>query len=178
METLFTNHKHSFHRQNWLLIAPDNIPRQSDSCSCGIFACINAYILIPSKSPSPIYSSKDINRIRYWMVDFLVKTPLVNRKRKAVWKEMPHSVKFIDIKRSEISRNIPCTVNNRFPNEKSAFQRLKTLAICNRSTNTDFRLACDVNKSTADDEQNLPTCSKTLNPMLPKYQNAGKKDNC
>ena len=67
-----TSDRHQFDHNKWLLLAPD-IPSQQDACSCSVYACINAVAFVQSPQ-LPIYSSQDITKIRYWMVNLQVNT--------------------------------------------------------------------------------------------------------
>ena len=106
MGVLLTAHGHQFDRKKWLLLAPDDIPRQQDACSCGVYACMNAVTLVQSPR-LPIYSSKDITKIRYWMVNFLVNTPNVTKMDKGnAHTEIP-VLNYLDVDSADIARKVP-----------------------------------------------------------------------
>ena len=106
MGVLLTAHGHQFDRKKWLLLAPDDVPHQQNACSCGVYACMNAVTLVQSPQ-LPIYSSKDITKIRYWMVNFLVNTPNVTKMDKGdAHTEIP-VLNYLDVDSADIARKVP-----------------------------------------------------------------------
>ena len=128
MEALITTHGHQFYREKWLLLAPDDIPYQQDACSCGVYACMNAFTLLQSPH-LPIYPSEDIVKIRQWMVHYLVKTPddvtkLNCGKKRDASIEIP-LINYLDVQSSEIVRKVPsCSLSI----NKSVFHNIHALS--------------------------------------------------
>ena len=70
LSAAFKLHGHSVNLTDWMLIAPDRIPCQQDSSSCGVYACMNALYSI--RPTAHVHSAKDINNIRFWLVHLLL----------------------------------------------------------------------------------------------------------
>ena len=67
---------------------------------------MNAVTLVQSPQ-LPIYSSKDITKIRYWMVNFLVNTPNVTKMDKGDAHTEIHVLKYLDVDSADIARKVP-----------------------------------------------------------------------
>lgn len=149
MEVLLTAHGHQFDRTKWLLLAPDNIPRQQDACSCGVYACMNAAALVQSPQ-LPIYSSKDITKIRYWMVNFLVIAPNVTKIDKRDAQTEISVINYSDIHSADIARKVPpCSLSTGI----SVFHDTNALS-SSRKLNTQISVDLD---ETAEKEENTKT---------------------
>ena len=122
---MFTAHAHEFHSNRWLLLAPNDIPRQKDSCSCGVFMCMNAFIMATNEDIN--YSSDDITHIRKWIVNFLVKQPAISKERSdnSYHENEINTLAQVPLKSSDILKSIP--MNDELI-EKSAFNKIKLLA--------------------------------------------------
>ena len=65
LERLFVHWKVPFSIEEWLLLAPRNVPKQKDNYSCGVFLCLNAYVL--SSNDIVHYEADNVNKYRYWI---------------------------------------------------------------------------------------------------------------
>ena len=65
LERLFVHWKVPFSIEEWLLLAPRNVPKQKDNYSCGVFLCLNAYVL--SSNDIVHYGADNVNKYRYWI---------------------------------------------------------------------------------------------------------------
>jgi hypothetical protein len=70
ISTSYEMHGHSADLENWLVLAPNKIPKQHDLCSCGVYTCMTAFYSI---NPwEQVHSTHDVNNIRYWIVHCLL----------------------------------------------------------------------------------------------------------
>ena len=67
---------------------------------------MNAVTLVQSPQ-LPIYSSKDITKIRYWMVNFLVNTPNVTKMDKGDAHTEISVLNYLDVDSADIARKVP-----------------------------------------------------------------------
>ena len=171
MEALLTTHGHQFDREKLLLLAPDDIPRQQDACSCGVYVCMNAVTLIQSPH-IPIYSCKDITKIRQWMVNFLVKThnvtkPNSGRKRDDQI-EIP-LINYLAVRSSDIARKVPpCSLST----GTSVFQDIHALS---SSRKLYPQISVDLDEP-AEKRVNAKAAKDTLTPLALGEELLGNKN--
>ena len=55
----------SFRSEDWSLVAPSDIAKQHDSCSCGVYSCIYAYCMMEHVDIT--VPREELNLIRYWI---------------------------------------------------------------------------------------------------------------
>ena len=109
LEVIFSVNNGTFVRNEWMLLAPDNIPNQRDSSSCGVFACMNAYSLVCDER-NPPYKSDNIDGIRHWMVHHLINTS----SKKKYLKKQYHTIgpgltpiKNVAVSILDVKRSVP-----------------------------------------------------------------------
>ena len=117
--------------EEWMILAPDTIPRQQDSSSCGSFARMNAYSLVSGNID--FYKSEDMDNIRRWIVFRLITTSL---PQKYFTRQQPRiescSSNNITINEKDVKRSVPgCEPSY----QRSVFNAIKRLADQRKSSN-------------------------------------------
>ena len=106
IKTIFSAYKHDFNVRRWLLLAPNDIPRQEDSCSCGVYMCMNAFAIAEDNSIT--YSAENIGAIRKWIVHFIItETPSKKEKNKSTFTLDSPVRKEVHVNGSEVQRTVP-----------------------------------------------------------------------
>lgn len=105
-----------------MLLAPDSIPHQSDSSSCGVHACMNAYSLVCGDSSIP-YRSEDIDDIRHWIGHVLINASPEPRKNTTKALKLENtSVNCFSLNSSDVIKNLKTL------DQSSVFENVRSLA--------------------------------------------------
>ena len=105
LSAAFKLHGRSVNLTDWMLIAPDRIPCQQDSSSCGVYACMNALYSI--RPTAHVHSAKDINNIRFWLVHLLLTSNRNSISRKKTIDVSQPEIQYPQIRMQDICRKIP-----------------------------------------------------------------------
>ena len=126
IKATFTSHAYEFELKDWLFLAPVDIPSQQDSCSCGVFMCINAFIMATDDEDIN-YSYDDITHIRKWITNVLVEeSPIYEEKASKQYNHNEvNTFEQVRGKSIEILRTIPTNADSI---DKSTFKKIKLLA--------------------------------------------------
>jgi sentrin-specific protease 1 len=128
LEAIFSANSANFQLEKWMILAPDTIPHQRDSSSCGVFACMNAYSLVCDDMDS-LYTSETIEDIRHWMVHRLINASLSQRQSRKRQQSSMESIpiNYISPNVLDIERSVPiCETLNQL--QGSVFYAIRRLA--------------------------------------------------
>jgi hypothetical protein len=137
LEVLFSSNNVKFTLKEWMLLAPKTIPSQQDSSSCGVFACMNAYLLACGKTDC-FYNSEDVDDIRHWMVHRLITKASRNHVPRQELRELrveTSSINNVLVNPTDVNRSIP---DHDCSNLESVFMSIRRLADQRKKDVDDF----------------------------------------
>ena len=103
--TSYETHGLTVDLEKWLIIAPNKIPKQVDSCSCGVYTCMNAFYSI--NPHVQVHSAHDVDNIRYWIVHCLLTSPVASREKMKDKHAVTRHINYANLSMENVSIDLP-----------------------------------------------------------------------